>query len=93
MSVEGDPGFWKWLATTITSTVVGIFGYHKYIEGKIEKKADRHVVNNQLQEIKNEQATQRGHIGKIFDQMRDAEKASEERHRELLMHLIEKKGS
>lgn len=57
------------------------------------KKADKHAVANQFQTVNNELGVQRTHIGKIFDQMRDMEKVSEERHRELLMHLVERKGS
>lgn len=56
-----------------------------------DKKADKHTVNNQLNELKLELGVQRGHVGKIFEQMRDMEKVSEERHRELLMHLVERK--
>lgn len=53
-----------------------------------DKKADKHTVNNQLQEVKNEQGLQRTNIGKIFDQMRDMEKVAEERHRELMMYIM-----
>lgn len=58
-----------------------------------DKKADKHAVNNAVNEVKLELGVQRGHIGQIFQQMRDMEKVSEERHRELLMHLVERKGS
>lgn len=52
------------------------------------KKADKHAVANQFQAVNNEIAIQRGHIAKIFDQMREAEHIAEARHRELLMHLV-----
>lgn len=57
-----------------------------------DKKADKHTVANQLQEVKGELAVQRGHIGKIFEQMTVSERIAEARHRELLMHLVNKKG-
>lgn len=56
-----------------------------------DKKADKNAVNNAINELKLELGVQRGHIGSIFVQMRDMEKVSEERHRELLMHLVERK--
>lgn len=51
--------------------------------------ARKQAVNNEIKDVKDELGVQRGHIGKIFEQMRDAEKIAEARHRELLMHLIE----
>ena len=58
---------------------------------RLDKKADKHTVNSQFQAVQNELATQRGHIGHIFDQMRDDRNAAEARHREVLMHLLERK--
>ena len=55
------------------------------------KKADKREVAEQFQGVKDELSIQRGHIGKVFDQMRDMEKVSEDRHRELMMHLLERK--
>ena len=58
---------------------------------KLDKKADKHTVNNQLQEVKNELGVQRNHIAKIFDKLGEAESRNEDRHRELLMHLLKGK--
>lgn len=91
MSVENDPGFWKWVAGGLVSAVGGLWGGWKYIDTELKKKADKHTVASQLQDVKNELAVQRGHIGKVFDQIRDNEGKSDERHRELLMHLIQRK--
>jgi hypothetical protein len=92
MSVESDPGFWKWVAGSVLGAIGGLFGYHKYIEARIDKKADKHVVNNQLQEIKNEQAVQRGHIGKVFDQMRENEQRAQDRHERLMEKIAERRS-
>lgn len=82
MSVDTDVGFWKWLAGTLVSMVAALFGYHKYMEAKLDKKADKHTVNNQLQKLEGEQTLQRGHIAKLFDQMREDRTAAEQQMRE-----------
>jgi hypothetical protein len=64
------------------------FGAWAWIDRRFAKK---HSVADEFQTVWNEIATQRAHIGKIFDQMRDNEQKSEERHREILMHLLERK--
>ena len=38
----------------------------------------------EFKSLREEQATQRGHIAKVFDQMRDDRAAAEARHRELM---------
>ena len=58
---------------------------------RLDKKADKQTVNKQFEAVANELATQRGHIAHIFDQMREDRSAAEERHREVLMHLLEAK--
>ena len=67
---------------------------------KIENKAisrddfDAHAHNDEKVQgsIKEELEVQRGHIGKIYDQMRDMEQKGHERHVELLnaIHLSKK---
>jgi hypothetical protein len=46
----------------------------------------RHALDDerQFESVHEELQTQRGHIGKLFDQMRDESRRSEERHRELM---------
>lgn len=73
------------------AVVVPIWGARTWLEKKFEKKADKHSVANQFQSVTLELTTQRGHIAKIFDQMRDDRSAAEMRHREVLMHLLENK--
>lgn len=84
MNVENDPGFWKWALGGVMGAVGGLFGYHKYMDARFDKKADKHAVNNQVQEVKAEQAVLRGHIGKVFDQIRENEQRAQDRHERLM---------
>ncbi len=83
---EGMSLFAKVVATGAALAPLG--GFWIWLDNRFAKK---HTVTSQLQAVTGELATQRGHIGKIFEQMRDMEKVSEERHRELMMHLLEKR--
>lgn len=86
-----DPSLWQWLTGGgFVAAVSTAFGYHKYMDGKIAKKADKDYVIQELLEAKEERAMLRGHIAKIFDQNRESEQKNEMRHRELLMHLLDK---
>ena len=40
MPIDSDPGFWKWVAGSLATVGGSMFGYHKYMESKIAKKAD-----------------------------------------------------
>jgi hypothetical protein len=91
MSSENDVGLWTRIAAAALSGLGLLFGYQKWINARLDKKADKHYVNNELQRMNNEIGVQRGHIGKIFDQMRENEQRAEDRHRELMMQLL--KGS
>lgn len=64
-----------------------MFGYHKYIEGKIAKKADKEAVKNTFSDVKEEMAVQRGHIAKIFDVIRENEQRAQDRHERLMEKL------
>jgi cell division protein FtsB len=55
------------------------------------KKADKHAVTSQLQAVHAEMGTLRQTQAKIFDHMRDDRAEAEKRHREILMHLLERK--
>jgi len=85
MASHNDPSLWQWIAGSLASVGSGLFGYHKYIDNK---KADR----KDIVEIRGELTIQRGHIAKVFEKLSEAEGKNEARHRELLMHLLEKKG-
>lgn len=79
------------LATKVIGAIVAVGTPITWLWAKLDKKADKHAVAEQFQTMTNELTVQRGHIGKIFEQMRDMEQVSEERHRELMMHLLERK--
>jgi hypothetical protein len=85
-----DPESFSLLAKVITAGGV-VATPIVWLWTKLDKKADKHAVATQLQTVTAELAVQRGHIGKIFDQMTDAERIAEARHRELMMHLLENK--
>lgn len=55
MPLDGDSGFWKSVAGAISSAGVTMFGYHKYITGKIDTKADKEDIKRVL-----------GHIEKLY---------------------------
>lgn len=61
------------------AVVVPVWGFVKLWD----KKADKHTVNNELQTINNQLAEQRGMLA-------ESESKNEERHRELLMHLLKR---
>jgi len=68
-----------------------IGGVYAWLERRFDKKADKHIVNSQFQAVQNELGTLRGTQAKIFDQMREDRGAAEQRHREVLMHLLDRK--
>lgn len=59
MSVENDPGFWRWVVGGIVGGAGAVWGAFKYIDGRFDKKADKHAVANTLQEVKTEIALHR----------------------------------
>lgn len=83
--------FWQWLVGGIASAAGGMFGYHKYVDNRIEKKADKTEMREGFTEIREEMARSRDVQAKLFDQQRESDQKSEERHRELLMHLVQRK--
>ena len=88
MPLDTDPSFWKWLAGSIASAGGAVFGYHKYIEGKIAKKADKEHVNGEFSEVRSEMQLQRGHIAKLFDQARENEQRAQDRHERVMERLL-----
>ena len=64
-----------------------MFGYHKYIEAKINGKADKVEVASDLADLKEELSVQRTNVAKIFDQIRDNEQRAQDRHERLMEKL------
>lgn len=83
MASPNDPTFWQWLIGGMASTVGGLFGYHKYLDSRFAKKADK----EDIIELKEEMATQRGNISKLFDQARENEQRAQDRHERLMERL------
>ena len=79
------------IVAAATAVVVPVWGARTWLDSRFAEKADRKAVKEAFEKIEDELSVQRGNQGKIFDQMRDSEKANEARHRELMMHMLEKK--
>ncbi len=51
MSAHNDPSFWQWLTGGIVSMAGGLFGYHKYLDGRFSRKADKEDVTEIREEL------------------------------------------
>lgn len=91
MSVENDPGFWKWMVGGLVTTIGGAWSGFKYIDARLAKKADKHTVANEFHKVEAEQAVHRGYFTKVFDQMRENEQRAQDRHERLMERLTERK--
>ena len=87
MPIENDPGFWKWLVGSIVGGGTAVFSYHKWIESKIAKKADKSEVDADFSSVHVELRTQRGTLAKVFDQIRENEQRAQDRHERLMDKL------
>lgn len=63
-----------------TPIVVGVWGFLKLWN----KKADRHTVNNQFQELKGEQTLHRSYFKDVFEKMEAHARRDDELFREVL---------
>ena len=91
--MAADPDSLSWVAKVaggLAAVVVPVLGARSWVDRRFEKKADKEAVAEQFQTVTTELTIQRGHIAKVFDKLGEAEAKNEERHRELLMHLLEK---
>lgn len=73
------------------AVVAPIWGARTWLDKRFEKKADKHVVTTEFQTVKNELGTLRATQAKIFDKLAESETRNEDRHREVLMYLLENK--
>lgn len=102
MSAAPDPETVSTL-TKLIGAATAIFGpiggLWLWIDARFAKK---HTVNNQLQHLEGELAIHRGYFKDVFEKLEEhsrrdeahfteIERNSEERHRELMMHLLERK--
>lgn len=81
-----DPEGMSLLAKVVvagTAVVTPVWGLFKLWN----KKADRHTVNNQIQEVKNEVALHRGYFKDVFNMIRENEQRAQDRHERLMERL------
>ena len=64
-----------------------MFGYHKYMIGRLDKKADKAQVGEDFAEVREEMKTQRATLAKVFDQVRENEQRAQDRHERLMERL------
>lgn len=83
MTIDSDPGFWKWFAGSIIAGVGSMFGYHKYLESKFATKADKEdvaAIEKEVTRVRDIQA-------KMFDQIRENEQRAQDRYERLMDRL------
>lgn len=90
MSIDTDAGFWKWVAGSILTAGGAVWGFFKYIDSRLDKKADKHQVKSDLQTVTNEIATVRTNQAKVFDQIRENEQRANDRDERFRTHVDEK---
>lgn len=61
-----------------------VVGVVIWLQKKFDKKADKQQVDKEVKEVKEEQSTQRSHIGKLFDKLEEHSRRDEELAREVL---------
>lgn len=83
MSIDTDLGFWKWLVGSITAGITAMFGYHKYLEAKLAKKADK----DDVAKVESEVTRVRDIQAKMFDHMRENEQRAQDRYERLMDRL------
>lgn len=87
MPIDNDPSFWKWLVSSIVSGGLAVFSYHKWIDSKIAKKADRQEMTEAITAVRGELARLRDNDAKLFDQARESEQRAQDRHERLMSEL------
>jgi ABC-type protease/lipase transport system fused ATPase/permease subunit len=64
-----------------------VIAAHTWVNKRLDKKADKHAVNNEFQEVRAELAYQREAQAKMADQMRQNEQRAQDRHERLMERL------
>lgn len=89
-----DPEGMSLLAKVVAAfvaLVAPVWGARTWLEKRFDKKAEKLDVADSFQSVQNELGIHRGYFKDVFNQLREDRTAAEERHRELMMHLLEKK--
>jgi len=87
MPLDSDPGFWKWVAGGLVSVTGVLWGGIKYVDNRLDKKADKEHVNQEFGEVRVELQWQRENVAKLFDQIRDSDQRAQDRHERLMERL------
>jgi hypothetical protein len=97
--MNADSGFVNWLLEHLWAPAVGLVGMvwkqnqsaMKAMGDAAAKALEAHADEDarQFRSLHDEQQLQRGHIAKLFDQMREESHRSEERHRERMQRAHE----
>ena len=71
--------------TAAAAAVIGpIWGARTWLDRKFDKKANKDEVEKQYTVLAGELTVQRGHIAKVFDQIRENEQRAQDRHERLM---------
>lgn len=87
-----DPEGFSLLAKVLgalAAIAVPLGGAWKWLDGRFDKKVDKHSYRNDLARVETEQTLHRTYFSKIFDQMRENEQRAQDRH-ERLMERVSK---
>lgn len=82
-----DPDGMTLLAKVLAAgaaVITPLWGAHKWMEGRLDKKADKEHVNKSFSDVTAELSNQRINIGKLFDQIRQNEQRAQDRHERLM---------
>lgn len=69
-------------AGTAIAVPVGVV--YRIVSSALNKKANKEEVEKQFHALNAEMSTQRGNIGKLFDQLRQNEQRAQDRHERLM---------
>jgi hypothetical protein len=89
-----DPEGMSLLAKVVAAAVafvVPVWGARSWLEKRFALKVDKHSYKNDQQTLSSTLEVYRVDISRIRDVLRDQDAVAEQRHRELLMHLLERK--
>jgi len=75
------------IATAATAIIAPLWGGWKYIDARLDRKADKKDVEKGFEKIDEELMMHRSYFGKVFDQMRDGEQRAQDRHERILERL------
>ena len=85
-----DPETFSW-ATRLLAPLGVVTAPVIWIHKRLDRKADKIDVAEKFQEVSEELQTQRGHIAKLFDQLRENEQRAQDRHEKVMEAVYRQK--